>query len=108
METLYNQYAEKGVVFIAVAVPWPPSHPEYHNVSITEFLSQYNSSLTYVVDSKGTVASVYNVRFVPTLFVLSKSGPICGNYTGGAKDLEGLMPSIENNIDKALSEPEPA
>jgi len=53
----------------------------YQNVGITEFLAQYPSSLTYVDDSKGTIASLYNVTELPTLFILSKSGPIRATYS---------------------------
>lgn len=101
METLYKQYADKGVVFIAVAEPW---NPHYQNVGITEFLAKYPSNLTYVDDSKGTIESVYNVTSLPTLFVISKSGTIYGTYVGSgwASSL-----SVAKDIDKALSEPEP-
>jgi len=110
LETLYQQYDSKGVIFIAVALPWSSSHPEYQNVSITEFLSKYNSSLTYVYDSAYTASSMYDVKFVPTLFVLSKGGPVYGTYGGedGVEDTEILMSSVAKDIDKALSEPEPA
>ena len=105
LETLYKQYADKGVVFIAVAEPWNPSMTHYQNVGITEFLAKYPSSLTYVDDSKGTIASLYNVTELPMLFILSKSGPMRATYSTG----EGVSsPSVAKDIDEALSEPEPA
>jgi thiol-disulfide isomerase/thioredoxin len=109
METLYRQYADKGVVFIAVVIPWSPSHSNYTNVDITEFLSKYNSSLTYVLDSKGAAASMYNPAGLPALFVISKSGAIYGSYVAsGSTGTEVGSPNVAKDIDKALSEPEPA
>lgn len=109
METLYEQYADKGVVFIAVVVPWSPSHSNYTNVDLTEFLSKYNSSLTYVLDSKGVAVSMYNPAGLPSLFVISKSGAILGSYVAsGSASTEVGSPNVAKDIDKALSEPEPA
>jgi len=104
METLYKQYANKGVVFIAVVWPWDPQiNADYQNVSITQFLNEHNSSLTYVVDSRRSLSHMYNITGVPTLFVLSKSGPISATYVG----VEGAS-VVAKDIDEALSEPEPA
>lgn len=82
MESLYKQYVNKGVVFIAVEVPWKPNLTRYENVTITQFLNTYNSSLTYVYDSTGSVTSTWNVQEVPTLFVLAKNGSVNATYTG--------------------------
>jgi thiol-disulfide isomerase/thioredoxin len=105
METLYNQYAGKGVVFIAVVWPYDPKvNAHYQDVSITQFLNDHNSSLTYVLDSGRTLADTYNVTSVPTLFVISKSGTIYGTYVGSGP---ASSPDVAKDIDEALSEPEP-
>lgn len=82
MESLYKQYANKGVVFIAVAVPWKLDLTKYENVTMKQFLNTYNSSLTYVYDSTSSVTSAWNVQEVPTLFVLAKNGSVNATYTG--------------------------
>jgi thiol-disulfide isomerase/thioredoxin len=76
MEKLYREYANRGVVFIAVAGPWDsPS-------AVGEFIQGYNSSLTYVYDTTGEVFRTYGVIAVPTLFVLSKGGTVSSSYPG--------------------------
>lgn len=79
MESLYNNYTKRGVVFIAVDIAWKPDLSRYWNVTITQFLNEYNSSLTYVYDSGSMVSNMYNIRWVPTLVVLSKSGAVEDN-----------------------------
>lgn len=76
MEKLYQEYAKRGVVFIAVAGPWDsPS-------AVGEFIQTHNSSLTYVYDTAGEVFQTYGVNAFPTLFVLSKGGTVSSSYLG--------------------------
>ncbi len=96
IESLHNQYADKGVVFIAVAVPWPPT-AHYEDVTLTQFLNKYNSSLTYVYDSTGQVTKTYGVQEVPTLFVLSKNGSVNATYAGAD-------PIASNSVAKAIDQ----
>jgi len=84
MESLYNQFAPQGAVFIAVAEPLggdAASH--YRNVTMTEFFSNHTTSLTYVIDHSGWLTgNMYGVQSVPTLFIISKAGSIVTSYMG--------------------------
>jgi thiol-disulfide isomerase/thioredoxin len=84
LESLYKQFAAEGVVFVAVAEPWNAEwNAHYQNVTIEQFLSEYNSSLTYVLDSSDwQVGTMYGVPSVPTLFVLYKNGTVESTYNG--------------------------
>jgi hypothetical protein len=84
MEKLYNEFAAKGVVFVAVAEPLgSDAAGHYRNVTMTEFFSNHTTSLTYVIDRLGwQVGSLWGVQSVPTLFIVSKAGSIVANYTG--------------------------
>jgi thiol-disulfide isomerase/thioredoxin len=99
MENLYDNYASKGVVFIAVAVGWPPCCGD-KNVTITQFLSIYHSSLTYVYDSGSIISTVYGISEVPTLFVLSKSGAVMTRLQSG----DPIQQHASAAIDAALSQ----
>lgn len=90
MESLYKQFAADGVVFTAVAEPWNPQwNSHYQNVTVEQFLSEYNSSLTYVLDSPDwQVGTMYGIPSVPTLFILSKAGTVGYTYNG-AGDITG-------------------
>jgi thiol-disulfide isomerase/thioredoxin len=99
MESLYNNYTYKGVVFIAVVVGWPPCCG-HKNVTITQFLSTYHSSLTYVYDSGSIISTAYNITDVPTLFVLSRTGAVETRL----QDVEPIQQHASATIDAALSQ----
>jgi hypothetical protein len=101
MENLYKKYVNSSVVFIAVVQPWRPSFSRYQNVSITQFLSKYPSSLTYVVDStEGKVAAMYSVGGWPVFLVLSKTGAIYYRNTGELSSAD--IGNVQKAIDEAL------
>lgn len=75
---LYEQYAETGVVFVAIAGPFSGASPN----TVAGFIQKYNSNLTYVYDSTGEVFQKYGVTGVPTFFNLFGSGEISSSYSG--------------------------
>ena len=92
MEKLYEQYAKKGVVFIAIAGRWDSSP-----AAVAEFIQMYNSSLTYVYDATGEVFQMYGVKAVPTLFVLSKIGAVSSSYLG-APSYDIIAKAIDEQV----------
>jgi thiol-disulfide isomerase/thioredoxin len=103
LERLYQQYADKGVVFIAVA-------GSYSNESktaaippgdVATFIGNYNSSLTYVFDSSNRLFDVYVVHWIPTLFILSKDGSVSMQFVGVTSH-----DAIAGGIDEATTEPQ--
>lgn len=92
MEKLYEQYAKKGVVFIAIAGRWDSSP-----TAVAEFIQRYNSNLTYVYDATGEVFQMYGVKAVPTLFVLSKSGAVSSSYLG-APSYDIIAKAIDEQV----------
>ena len=92
MEKLYEQYAKKEVVFIAIAGGWDSSP-----TAVAEFIQRYNSSLTYVYDSTGEVFQMYGVKAVPILFVLSKSGAVSSSYLG-APSYDIIAKAIDEQV----------
>lgn len=96
MERLYNQFAAQGVVFIAVVEPQSSHYP---NVTMTQFLNNHTTSLTYVLErSNWQIATLYGVQSIPTLFILSKTGSVAATYTGssGISDAESAIANIIN------------
>ena len=95
MESLYTQFAAGGVVFIVVAEPW--WNADYQNVTVEQFLSEYNSSLTYVLDTPthwGQVGTMYGIQSVPTLFILYKNGTVGYTFNGAGTIRENAVASI--------------
>lgn len=104
LEGLYQQYADKGVVFIAVAgsasnqsrtVAIPPS-------DVAGFIRTYNSSLTYVFDSNNKLFDVYSVRGFPTLFILSKNGSVSMLFLGVTSH-DAVAGGIDQTMTEAVS-----
>jgi thiol-disulfide isomerase/thioredoxin len=95
MEDLYAQFAGGGVVFIEVAEPWWNS--DYQNVTIEQFLTEYNSSLTYVLDTAthwGQVGTMYGIQSVPTLFILYRNGTVGYTFNGAGNIKDNAVASI--------------
>jgi thiol-disulfide isomerase/thioredoxin len=101
LERLYEQYVDRGVVFIAVAgsasnesrtLAIPPS-------DVAEFIRNHNSSLTYVFDSNNRLFDVYGVKWIPTLFVLLKNGSVSMLFLGVTSH-----DAIAGSIDQAMGE----
>lgn len=94
MENLYKQYADKEVVFISVAGPWRNATA----TSVSNFVTKYNSTLTYVYDSSGRIFDMYKVTSIPTFFILSKSGEITATYVGDSTPQETLASAITQQL----------
>jgi thiol-disulfide isomerase/thioredoxin len=79
MSKLYRQYAEKGVVFIAIS----GRAPRWTTLAsdIAGFIRGTNSPLIYVYDSTGEVLRTW-VTGYPTTFTLSRSGTVSNSYVG--------------------------
>jgi thiol-disulfide isomerase/thioredoxin len=101
LERLYQQYADKGVVFIAVAGSASNQNrtAAIPSSDVAEFIRKYNSSLTYVFDSNNRLFDMYGVKWVPTLFILSKNGSVSMLFLGVTSH-----DAIAGVIDQAMTE----
>jgi thiol-disulfide isomerase/thioredoxin len=79
MSKLYRQYAEKGVVFMAIS----GRAPRWSTLAsdIAGFIRGTNSPLIYVYDSTSEVLRTW-VTGYPTTFILSRSGTVSNSYVG--------------------------
>jgi thiol-disulfide isomerase/thioredoxin len=94
IEYLNLKYNGQDVVFLSVAGTQSGATAE----STAEFIRQYGSTWTYVLDADGSVFSAYKVDATPTFLILDRSGTILSRFQGAV-----ATDAFSNAIDLALS-----
>ncbi|MEM2095207.1 MAG: TlpA disulfide reductase family protein [Candidatus Caldarchaeum sp.] len=90
IERLYENYKDKGVVFITVAGG--------HNTDAqktSNYLRQFGVSWTTVFDQQLSVFNKYGVRGTPTYFIISPGGSIIAKFEG-----EQAYETLSRELDK--------
>lgn len=75
LSSLYQTFSGRTYFFsvdIAIAGDLAINSPS----DIETFKSRYNTQWTYVIDSQGTVAKLYNVYATPTIYILDANGVV--------------------------------
>jgi peroxiredoxin len=91
-QKLYEQYKEKGLVWVTIV---PGSGME---ASIAEFVEEYSVPFSVVSDPKSETKALYEVQLAPHVVVISRGGRIA--YSGGIdNDSNGtLEPEFRTNF----------
>lgn len=83
-------WADKGLVILAIDIGEAPE-------TVREFVANYRLSFTVLLDTKQEVALAYNVRGIPTTFLIDKGGVIrdikIGAFASKA-EIEGRLSTI--------------
>ncbi|MCD6452746.1 MAG: TlpA family protein disulfide reductase [Dehalococcoidales bacterium] len=69
LQQVYEDTQGKELVMLAIHVGGNPT-------SVRQFMEEYNLSLPVLIDAKGTIAQQYNIRGIPTTFLIDKNGII--------------------------------
>ena len=69
IESLYQEYKDKGLVVIGIDIGEPEA-------TVRQFVQRGGYSWTFVLDSTGGVAANYNIRAIPTSFFIDREGVI--------------------------------
>ncbi len=82
LEPLYQKYRSKSFDVIAVSI-------RESSDAVRLFAGKNKLSFTVLLDDEGAAARAYNVRFIPRIFILDRSGNIAfSSYSIPAGDLE--------------------
>ncbi|MFQ5897696.1 MAG: redoxin domain-containing protein [Candidatus Methylomirabilia bacterium] len=81
MERLWSQFRSKGLVILAVDM-------EESKGRVKGFVEEHGLTFPTLLDSDGKVSARYGIRFIPTTFVLDRSGRIIARVIG-PKDWSG-------------------
>lgn len=92
-QKLHEKYGKKGLAMVGVAV-------DKGGVSdVKPFVKENKLTYTILVDPRQTVKNQYGVRFLPTTYIIDKSGVIRAVHVGYAP---GVEDTIENEVKSLL------
>ncbi len=75
MQVLYDEFAHRGLEIIAVNL-------QEDRATVAEFISEYPYTYPIALDYRGSVASRYSVRGIPTSYFIAPDGRILGMKLG--------------------------
>lgn len=97
IEKLSEKYSKKDVTILSCTVPG--QNNELNPEKMTGFLNNNSISHPVLFDSSGKVWEKYNIRSIPTIYVINKKGEISTNIAGATDEK-----SLEDLIKKASKE----
>ncbi|GIV15976.1 MAG: thiol-disulfide oxidoreductase ResA [Armatimonadota bacterium] len=97
MEEFYKRYKEQGVTVIGVAV----DIDDYNKV--VQFAKDLGITYPIAADTNGEAKQYYQIRTLPTLFVIDKDGVIALRLEG--YDPESTEKQLEEAVKRALEKP---
>jgi thiol-disulfide isomerase/thioredoxin len=98
VEYLYQKYSGQDVVFLSVAGTISGPEGTATAESTAEFIKQYKTTWTYVLDTGSSVFATYKINATPTFLILDKSGVILAKFQGIV-----ATAALSDAIDRALS-----
>jgi len=69
IQQIYDEWQAKGLVLLAINIGESPSQ-------VAKFMQSQGLSLPVLLDGKGNIAVMYNVRAIPTTFFIDRDGII--------------------------------
>lgn len=76
MEALYQQFKEKDFLFLGISVDYGGLKP------VKEYIEKHRYTFPVLIDSKCEVLGLYEVRGIPTTFIIDKKGRMIGKAIG--------------------------
>ena len=92
MEQLQHKYAEKGLVVVAVCL-------DRDRDKANDFLEKHPVTFKIGFDTKNNVVPLYDVKAMPTSFIIGRSGEIVSSHAGF---LEKEMDALEKRVEEEL------
>ena len=76
MEELYKQLKEKDFVFLTISVDYAGIKP------VQEFIEKHRYTFPVLIDPKCETLDLFEVKGIPTTFLIDKKGMIIGKAIG--------------------------
>ena len=92
MNQLQEKYGKDGFEIVAVNI-------DTKRADADKFLAQYGAGFTVLFDPKRGVAKTYEIKGMPTSFLIDRSGNVVSTHLGFQKDRAA---ELEEHIVKAL------
>lgn len=87
LQQIYEEWSGKGLVLLTIDMGESPSKVE-------EFMRSYRLSFPVLLDTKESVAEKYNIRGIPTTFLIDKDGIVQGIKIGAFRNKEEIEAGI--------------
>lgn len=75
-EALYTQFKEKNFVFLSISVDYAGLEP------VKEFIEKQRYTFPVLIDPKGETLDLFDVKGIPTTFLIDKKGLMIGKAIG--------------------------
>jgi len=76
MEALYQEFKEKGFTFLGISVDYGGVKP------VKEYIEKNRYTFPVLIDPKSQVLDLYEVKGIPTTFIIDKNGRMIGKSIG--------------------------
>ena len=76
MEALYQQFKEKNFILLAISVDYEGVKP------VQEFIKKHHYTFPVLIDPKCEVLDLFQVKEIPTTFIINKKGRMVGKAVG--------------------------
>jgi len=76
MEALYQQFKEKDFILLSISVDYEGLKP------VKEYMEKHRYTFPVLIDSKFKVLDLYEVKGIPTTFIIDKKGRMIGKSIG--------------------------
>ena len=76
MEVLYQQFKEKGFVFLTISVDYAGLSP------VKEFIGKHRYTFPVLIDQECETLDPFEVKGIPTTFIIDKKGRMIGKASG--------------------------
>ncbi|HEY3296094.1 MAG TPA: TlpA disulfide reductase family protein [bacterium] len=94
MDQLTKKYADQGLIVLAINL-------DAKRDAADKFLAAHPVSFTVAYDSKATVPPLYNVKAMPSTFIINKDGTIAASHIGfQEKDTADLEKQVMESLEK--------
>jgi peroxiredoxin len=79
LDALYKKYSNEGLEIIGIDI-------DSSEKLVTEFLRKVPVAFTILIDKKGAIRREYNIRTLPTAFIIGRDGVIRSVHMGFGKE----------------------
>ena len=93
MESLHKKMEDKNFVILAVNIQEKSS-------AVKEFIQKNRYTFPVIIDEKGEAANKYQIRAIPTTYIIDTKGKIAGVFTGSRAWDSNDVVKIFNELSK--------
>ena len=90
LQEIYNEWSEAELILLAINIG-------ESSAKVKEFMQSHSLSLPVLLDTNQDIAQEYNIRYIPTTFLIDRKGIIQATKVGAfssRREIEGILDKI--------------